>query len=106
VPVVNFSSTLSMPLFFIGFLMRGTTLMNLGIVLFLGVIIFHLITLPVEFDASSRALAMLGDTGALGFDEVNGARSVLSAAAWTYIAATLMALAQLLRLLILRNSRD
>ena len=83
--------------------------MNLGIVLFLGVIVFHLVTLPVEFDASSRALRVLADTGILSTEEIGGARSVLKAAAWTYVAATVMAFAQLIRLLFLRgmfSSRD
>jgi Zn-dependent membrane protease YugP len=109
VPVVNIGSSLSMPLFFIGFLFRGsasTALMNFGILLFLGVIIFHLITLPVEYNASARAVAILGQTGSLSTDELHGAGKVLSAAAWTYVAATLMAAMQLVRLLALRNSRD
>lgn len=105
VPVVNITSTLAMPLFFIGLLMQGPMLMDVGILLFLGVIVFHVITLPVELNASSRAIAILGDTGALGTDELRGANSVLNAAAWTYIAATVMAVMQLLRLLVLRNSR-
>lgn len=106
VPVVNIASGLAMPLFFIGFLFQGPTLMNLGILFFLGVVVFHLVTLPVEFNASSRAISLLGDTGALNFDEVQGASKVLNAAAWTYIAATLMAVMQLVRLLVLRNSRE
>jgi Zn-dependent membrane protease YugP len=106
VPVVNIGSSLAMPLFFIGFLFRGPALMNFGIFLFLGVIVFHLVTLPVEYDASARAVAILGQTGALTGDELQGAKSVLSAAAWTYVAATLMAVMQLVRLLALRNSRD
>ncbi len=109
VPVVGIGSTLAFPLFFIGILMRGELLMNLGIVLFLGVIVFHLVTLPVEFDASSRALRVLADTGILSTEEIGGARSVLKAAAWTYVAATVMAFAQLIRLLFLRGmfgSRD
>ena len=109
VPVVGIGSSLAFPLFFIGILMRGEFLMNLGIVLFLGVIVFHLVTLPVEFDASSRALRVLADTGILSTEEIGGARSVLKAAAWTYVAATVMAFAQLIRLLFLRGmfgSRD
>ena len=106
VPVVNIGSSLAMPLFFMGFLFRGPVLMNLGIFLFLGVIVFHLITLPVEYNASARAVTILGQTGALTGDELQGAKSVLSAAAWTYVAATLMAVMQLVRLLALRNSRD
>ena len=109
VPVVSIGSTMAFPLFFIGLLFRGQTLMDLGILLFLGVIVFHLITLPVEFDASSRALKVLADTGLLASDEIGGARAVLRAASLTYVSATVMAFAQLLRLVLLRGmfgSRD
>jgi Zn-dependent membrane protease YugP len=109
VPVVGIGSTLAFPLFFIGILIRGQMLMDLGILLFLGVILFHLVTLPVEFDASNRALRVLADTVILSTDEIGGAGSVLRAASWTYIAATVMAFAQLIRLLFLRGmfgSRD
>jgi Zn-dependent membrane protease YugP len=106
VPVVNIGSAMAMPLFFFGLFFNGSALMDIGILLFLGVVIFHLITLPVEFNASSRAVAVLGQTGALGADELQGASKVLNAASWTYIAATLMAVMQLVRLLALRNSRD
>ena len=105
-PAVGLVSNMAIPLFFIGFLMRGQFLMNLGIVLFLGAIVFHLVTLPVEYNASSRAISILNGTGALSPDELKGARSVLNAAAWTYVAAALMAVLQLVRLLILRNSRE
>lgn len=105
-PVVGLGSTLAIPLFFIGLLMSFGGLMTIGIFLFVGVVIFNLVTLPVEFNASSRAMTILADTGALGSDELVGARSVLNAAAWTYVAATVMAVAQLLRLLVLRNSRE
>ncbi|PIE55515.1 MAG: zinc metallopeptidase [Dethiosulfovibrio peptidovorans] len=103
VPVVNIGSMAAFPLFFIGLLFRGQTLMNLGIVMFLGVLLFHLVTLPVELDASSRALKVLDGTGLLAADELIGARKVLNAAAWTYVSATVMAAAQLIRLLVLRN---
>lgn len=105
-PAVGLVSNMAIPLFFIGFLMRGHFLMNLGIVLFLGAIVFHLVTLPVEYNASSRAIAILNGTGALAPDELTGAKRVLDAAAWTYVAAALMALLQLVRLLVLRGSRD
>jgi Zn-dependent membrane protease YugP len=105
VPVINLSSTLAMPLFFVGLILSAAGLMTFAILLFTGVIIFHLITLPVEFNASSRALSMLNDTGTLSQGELTCARSVLRAAAWTYIAAALMAVAQLLRLIVLRNQR-
>ena len=98
---------MAIPLFFIGLLMRGQFLMNLGIVLFLGAVVFHLVTLPVEYNASSRAITILNGTGALAQDELNGARSVLNAAAWTYVAAALMSVLQLVRFLVLMaSSRD
>lgn len=105
VPVVNIGSMLSMPLFFIGLIMGSLNLLNLGILLFCGVLVFHLVTLPVEFDASAKALRVLSDTGLLTSDEIGGARSVLSAAALTYVAALIMTVLQLVRLLALRNMR-
>ena len=80
-------------------------LINLGIILFAGVVVFHHVTLPVELDASARALKLLSGTGILMNDELGGARKVLNAAALTYVAATIMAIAQLLRLLILSRGR-
>lgn len=106
VPVVNLTSSASMPLFFIGLLMASAPLMNIGILLFAGVLVFHLVTLPVEFDASRRALKVLASNGMMTTDEVSGARKVLGAAAMTYVSATLMAALQLLRLVLLRNSRS
>ena len=103
-PAVGLVSNMAIPLFIIGFMMRGQFLMNLGIVFFLGAVVFHLVTLPVEYNASSRAITILDGTGALAPDELNGARSVLNAAAWTYVAAALMAVLHLVRLLILRGS--
>ena len=105
VPAVNICSTASMPIFFIGLLMSSFNLLNLGILLFCGVLVFHLVTLPVELDASSRAMKLLAETGMLESDELKGARSVLSAAAMTYVAALVMTIMQLVRLLALRNSR-
>ncbi len=101
-PVANIGSTLAIPLFFIGLLTsrRGPSiLMDIGILLFAGAVVFSLVTLPVEFNASSRAVALLGGRGFLSPDEVGGARKVLSAAALTYVAATAMAVMQLVRLL-------
>lgn len=103
VPAVNLGSGLAFPLFFIGILFRSATMMDLGIIFFLGVIVFHLVTLPTEFDASARALRVLSDTQVLAADEIGGARAVLNAAALTYVAATVMAAAQLVRLLVLRG---
>ena len=105
VPVVNIGSMLSMPLFLIGLLMGSLNLLNLGILLFCGVLVFHLVTLPVEFDASARALKLLSETGLLAGDEIGGAKSVLDAAALTYVAALVMTVLQLVRLLALRGMR-
>jgi Zn-dependent membrane protease YugP len=108
-PVANIGSTLAIPLFFIGLLTSRqgpSILMDIGILLFAGAVVFSLVTLPVEFNASRRAVALLGGRGFLSPDEVGGARKVLSAAALTYVAATAMAVMQLVRLLLIRNSRD
>ncbi len=108
VPVVNFSSSLSWILFFIGILFSYSTLVTIGIILFSVVVLFQLVTLPVEFNASSRALKILEARGILYDKEVDEARKVLSAAALTYVAATLMAVLQLVRLIAIsnRNSND
>lgn len=108
VPVVNFSSSLSWILFFIGILLSYSTLVTIGIILFSVVVLFQLVTLPVEFNASSRALKLLEARGILYDKEVEEARKVLSAAALTYVAATLMAVLQLVRLIAIsnRNSND
>ena len=108
VPVVNFSSSLSWILFFIGILLSYSTLVTIGIILFSVVVLFQLVTLPVEFNASSRALKLLEARGILYDKEEDGARKVLSAAALTYVAATLMAVLQLVRLIAIsnRNSND
>ncbi len=107
VPVVNLSSSMSWILFFLGIVLGWSGLISLGILLFSAVVVFQLITLPVEFDASRRALAILGDKGILYADELKGAKAVLSAAAMTYVAAALMAVSQLLRLILISNrNRD
>ena len=108
VPVVNFSSSLSWILFFVGILFSYKSLVAIGIILFSAVVLFQLVTLPVEFNASSRALKLLEGQGILYDNEVKGARQVLSAAALTYVAATLMAILQLVRLIAIsnRNSND
>lgn len=106
VPVANIGSMAAFPLFFLGLFMSMEPLLNVGILLFAGVVLFHLITLPVEFNASSRALKLLGNTGTLTTQELKGAKSVLSAAALTYIAATVVALTHLLRLVLLANRRS
>ena len=105
VPVVNLASSASIPLFMIGLIAGMMSLVNIGIILFTGTLIFHLVTLPVEINASSRALALLEQTHTLDKQELAGAKKVLTAAAWTYIAAALMSVLQLVRLLMIRNSR-
>ena len=105
VPVVNICSSASMPLFIIGLLMANSLLVNIGIMLFTGALVFHLVTLPVEINASSRALKLLEQTHTLAPDELSGAKKVLTAAAWTYIAAALMSVLQLIRLILIARSR-
>lgn len=108
VPVANFGSTISWPLILIGLLFSrntGSFLINLGILCFSFAVIFQLVTLPVEFNASSRALAMLGSQGILSHDELSDTRKVLSAAALTYVAGAAAALLQLLRLVLLFGGR-
>ncbi|UCC39240.1 MAG: zinc metallopeptidase [Candidatus Aminicenantes bacterium] len=106
-PVASFGSSLAFPLFFVGFIFRQgpSILMDIGILLFAGAVVFSVLTLPVEFNASRRALVQLRDGGYLKEDELSGARQVLSAAALTYVAATAMAAMQLLQLILLRGSR-
>ena len=107
VPIVNFGSSISWILFLVGIFMGSSLFLNLGILLFSGVVIFQLVTLPVEFNASKRAINILEGRGILYGDEVSGAKKVLGAAAMTYIASALMAIAQLLRLIaISNNNRD
>lgn len=103
-PATNLGSWAAFPLFFIGFLFNTPVLMDIGIVLFAGVVIFHFVTLPVEFNASNRALAQLGSNGMLVETEIRGARKVLNAAAMTYVAATAVALIHLIRLLLIRGN--
>lgn len=105
VPAANLGSSLSWPLFLIGLFAGIQPLVTAGIVLFSLAVLFQLVTLPVEVNASSRALKMLQSTGILGSDEAKGARSVLTAAAMTYVAALAGSILQLLRLIILAGGR-
>lgn len=106
VPICNFGSTISWPLILIGVLMGWNQfLIRAGILLFFAVVLFQLVTLPVEFNASSRALKILSSTGLLQGDENEGARKVLSAAALTYVAGAAASILQLLRLIILFGGR-
>lgn len=106
VPAANIGSNLAIPLFFLGLLMGYPKLMDLGIIAFSIAVAFTLITLPVEFNASKRAIAMLSGSGYLTKDELPMAKKVLDAAALTYVAATAMAVLNLIRLLALRGSRE
>lgn len=99
VPVANFGSTLAFPLFFLGLFLSSPGLLQIGIYLFAAVVLFQLVTLPVEFNASSRALGILQNQGYISGSEVAGTKSVLDAAALTYVAAALVGLLNLLRLL-------
>ena len=106
VPVVNIGSNLSWPLFLVGLIVSWEPLVYAGIALFALAVLFALITLPVEFNASKRALAALETNGYLQpGEEMRGARKVLSAAAMTYVASAFMAIMQLLRLLAIAGSR-
>ena len=105
VPAANVSSQLAWPLFFIGLIMSLQPLTTAGIILFSVAVLFQLITLPVEFNASRRALKILGDNSILPADELSGGRKVLTAAALTYVAALASSILQLIRLIALANSR-
>lgn len=109
IPVTNFGSKLSMPLILLGFVFQWQPLVNLGIILFSLMTLFQLVTLPVELNASRRALRTLKKDNILYGEEVSQAKNVLTAAALTYVAALLTSAAQLLRLIMLygrRNNRD
>lgn len=101
IPVTQFGSYAAIPLFFIGLFMSSESLVNIGIMLFAAIVFFQMVTLPVEFNASSRAIATLGGEGILDASELAGTKKVLSAAAMTYLAAALMAVMQLLRLIVI-----
>ncbi len=104
-PVVSIGSKMAFPLFLIGMLMSFNPLMNAGILLFSAVVFFQLVTLPVEFNASNRAVELLDSGGYITGDEAGPVKQMLRAAGFTYLAATAVALANLARLLLLRNSR-
>ena len=106
IPITNIGSTLSMPLVILGFIMGAQPLVNLGILLFATVAVFQLVTLPVEFNASRRAVKALEMGGTMADDEIDGVKSVLSAAALTYVAALAVSLANLLRLILRFGGRN
>ena len=104
VPVANIGSSAAIPLFMLGLIFSWEPLLKIGILCFSLAVLFYLVTLPVEFNASGRAVALLS-SGYLPQDEVKGVKKVLSAAALTYVAAALQAILQLLRLVLLAHSR-
>jgi len=106
VPVTNLGTTLAFPLFLLGMFAGLPQFMDVGIILFALAVVFSIVTLPVEFNASARALRVLADGRFLNEKELTMAQSVLSAAALTYVAATAMAILNLVRLLMLRSQRD
>ena len=103
IPVTQLGSSLAIPIAVVGLIMGMDLLVQVGILLFCAVVVFQLITLPVEFNASRRAMETLDTDHILEGDELRGARKVLSAAAMTYVASLIVAVANLLRLLALRN---
>lgn len=108
VPVANFGSTLAWPLILIGLFLRSDTaviFINMGILLFSAAVLFQLVTLPVEFNASSRAVKVLETTGMLYPEEIRQTKAVLGAAALTYVASAASAILQLLRLLLITGRR-
>lgn len=111
VPVVNFTSNLAWPLIFIGLVMSsasvyGEILFNLGALFFSLVVLFHLVTLPVEFNASNRALAQMRQLGIVNDADYSGSKRVLRAAGMTYVAALATAVATLLRIFLMRGRRN
>lgn len=106
VPVANIGSSIGPTMAIIGLIFSMPLIINLGILLFGAAVLFYLVTLPVEFNASSRAIRTLEDTGILNYDEIDPAKKVLRAAAMTYVASAAVAMASLLRLILLANRRD
>ena len=116
VPVVNFASRLAWPMIFIGILLLsvgsyemgyfGMMLLDIGIIGFAGVVVFHAVTLPVEFNASRRAIDKMEELGLVAVEDIPGSKKVLRAAALTYVAALATAVANLLRILAIRGRND
>lgn len=105
-PVCQIGSTISWPMILIGFFMNSQPLINIGLILFGSVTLFQFVTLPVELNASNRAVDALAISGSFTDDELYGVEKVLKAAAMTYVAALAVSLAQLLRLVLLFGNRD
>ena len=107
VPAVSVGSTLSVPIFILGLVMSWQPLVTAGIILFSLTVVFSLITLPVEFNASKRAITMLQGSGIIaGVEEERGVRAVLNAAAMTYVASVIGALLQLIRLILISRGNS
>lgn len=106
VPAVNFGSKLSFPVIFLGMILSKQNLLNIGLVLFALTLVFQIVTLPVEFNASARALQVLEESGMLIGEENAHAKAMLKAAAYTYVAATLTTALQFLRLFLLFGDRN
>ena len=109
VPIANFGSQLAWPLIIIGIFLNGNTgimIINAGIICFSVAVLFQLITLPVEFNASRRAVVQIGETGILGDDELVHTKKVLRAAAMTYVASAAAGILQLLRLILIAKRND
>jgi len=105
VPTVQFGSWLAWPIFILGFLFHSGGMIQLGVLVFSAVVAFTVVTLPVEFNASARAMRALQEERLVTPDELRGVRSVLTAAALTYVAAAAMSVLQLLRMLMMANMR-
>ena len=107
IPITNIGSSLAYPLVILGIILGGIQpLITIGIWLFIAVVVFQLVTLPVEFNASGRALKTLEQSGYLDEDELGQSKKVLIAAALTYVAALFTAIAQLIRLVAISNRRN
>lgn len=105
-PIANIGSSAGVWLAVIGYILGYGLLTKIGIILFAAVVVFQLVTLPIEFNASSRAMKVIDETGMLSGDEQKGARKVLTAAAMTYVAALLVSIMSLLRLILRYNSKN
>ena len=105
IPICNIGSTLGVPLAIFGYILGFEPLISIGLMLYAAITVFQLVTLPVEFNASRRALRVIDETNLLYDDESGGAKKVLTAAAMTYVAAMLVSLANLLRLILRFNRR-
>lgn len=106
VPVANIGSRMAIPLFLLGFLFSIPSLMDIGIIAFSLAVLFQIVTLPVEFNASKRAVTLLVKGNIISEAEINSVKKVLNAAALTYVAAAAVAVLQLLRLIVLRDRRS